>query len=117
MKNLTKWASIALFLILTACSSSSSSLRAPRLTTEGERAEASETLRLIETGAVAAHVAGKLKPGDLNLIIRQLGELEQVVQRSETEPVSWRSIARQIAVLAAAWAVREQQKNQPPAGS
>ena len=91
-------------VVLAACSS------APpvgRMTTEEERAEAFETLGLIQNAATAALMAEKIKPEDLNLVLQQLGQIEQDIRRSETEPVTWSSIANRITMLAVAWAVRE----------
>lgn len=90
---------IPLLLLCIGCSA----VPAPRVTTAEERAQANQTLTLIETGVTAAVLAGKLKPEDLAKAQQAIAVLRTLVAQSETEPIGIGDLMLRIANLAALW--------------
>ena len=88
----------ASLLLLAACAA------APRVSTEGERRIATQTLDLVGIAVASMQATGQmLTPEQFALAQSQLAELRLAIAESETTPIEWTSIAARVAALAIQW--------------
>lgn len=97
-----KWACVllsAFFLLFTACSS----VGATRVTTERERAVATQAIGVVELAVAAGVAAGKITPEQHAIAATQITQLRELVAQSATTPTTFGDILTQVASLSLAW--------------
>lgn len=79
----------------------------PRLSTPSERDSLYAVITTAETAVTVAALAGKIPPADLALVQAQIAELRALVASTETTPTDWAAVLNKVALLSAAWIVRQ----------
>ncbi len=107
MKNLMKWASLALFLVLTSCAAFS---QPTRLTTPNERANLFGLVQTAETGIEVARLAGKLDTARYTIARSQLARIREQIAATEVRPVVPGELLQEVMVFVAEWVIAEKAK-------
>lgn len=99
MKKWAKWAALAAVLcVLSGCVT-------PRTSTEQERADLNAMLTTVEMSLTVLVANQNIKHEEFSLAMRQVADLRQLVEESETRAVGWPDLTMRVANLAAQWAV------------
>lgn len=106
MKNLMKWASLVLLLILTSC------VGAPptRVTTPNERANLFALVQTAETGVEVARITGKLDEPSYQLARSQLARIREQIAATEVRPIVPGELLQEVMVFVAEWVIVEKTK-------
>lgn len=96
---MNKLASVLLLFLLACCSS----VGAMRVTTERERAVATQAIGVVDLAVSAGVAAGKITPEQNALARTQIEQLRALVAQSETTPITFADILTQIASASLAW--------------